>query len=83
MERMKIVMLALALAVIVTASYSILGQGPGDDDPVPGGGVVDETTPPARPPIPGEEDDPDGEPGPVGIVNELLLVPHDWDAVVP
>lgn len=77
MKRMKITVLALVLAAIVTVSYSILGQGPGDDDQGPVGGIGDGTTPPDAPPTPGDQD---GEIGPVGVVNELHHVIHEWDA---
>lgn len=79
--RWKYLLLYLAIGVLTfTVSYTMLGQGPGEGDPEPGGNVGDETTPPSNQPVPGGEDNPGGDPGPVAVVNELLMVAHDWDA---
>lgn len=67
--------------LVFAVSYTMLGQGPGEDDPDPGGNVGDNPLP-GTPPIPGGEEA-DGEPGAVGQVNELYqaIAAEDMDVL--
>lgn len=57
-------------SVVFGVAYTMMGQGPGDDEAGPGGNVNDPPATPGPNPTPGGSEA-EGEPGPVGQVNEL------------
>lgn len=67
--------LCLAVGLVVFGvSYTLMGQRPGDDETGPVGNVNDPPGTPAPNPTPGGPGIDEGEPGPVGQVNELFDV---------